>query len=63
MRTNEHTATSAGARGQKVNPNGQRQHPLQHTVAQNKAVEERGARVQADEDEERFGAELMSLLE
>ena len=33
MRTNEHTATSAGARG-----DGQRQHPLQHTVAHNKAV-------------------------
>jgi len=58
MRSREHTATSAGARG-----DGRRQHPLQHTVAQNKAVEKRGARVQANEGEERFGAEFMSLLE
>jgi len=36
---------------------------LQYTVAQNQAVEKRGARVQADEGEERFGAEFMSLLE
>jgi hypothetical protein len=33
---------------------------LQYTVAQNQAVEKRGARVQADEREERFGIEFMT---
>ncbi len=38
---------------------GLRKHPLQYAVAQNEAVEERGAGMQTDENEERMAAEFV----